>query len=406
MNRAIVVTQGDELVSGQILDTNAQFLCGILWDYGISVVEVRTVPDDPHAIATALKEAAHKADVVISSGGLGPTADDYSTQAAASAFNLPLKEHPQAIEQLESHYKKTGKPFLPICRKMASLPINSSVLSNPIGSAPGFKIMYQQTAFYFFPGVPAELKAMMEKHFPIVESSDISPLKLGTLGLREADIATRLAAYKSKHLQIGYQATRRGNIVKLRFTDQAEKNKLYPKIIDTLDDVLFGIDEVDLATVIGKELVKSEQTIAVAESCTAGKISSWLASISGSSRYLIEGAVVYANQAKIRTCSVSPNDLRQHGAVSKPVAIQMAVGIRQRAKTTWGVAVTGIAGPGGGRPQKPVGTVHLAVCGPNYIEHKVFRFSGTRDQITESAAANALFMVLQGIKKARISGLS
>ena len=405
MTNAIVLTQGDELVSGEIIDTNAQFLCEALSNHGISVVEIRTIPDNLSAISLVLQESLSKADIVISSGGLGPTEDDYSARSAAFAFNLPLEENAIAINQIKQHYQKTGKPFLPICKKMAFLPKGAELLANPIGSAPGFKLNEKGTTLYFFPGVPAELKPMFTQHFSALQDASLPLLHLGTLGLREAVLATRLAQYESPHLQIGYRATRRVNVVKLRFLTQQEQASKLPLIRKTLEDVLFGVGEVDLASVVGSFLARAQHTIALAESCTAGKISSWLAAIPGSSRYLIEGAVVYANEAKIRTCNVSQKDLEQFGAVSKPVAIQMAIGIRQRAKTTWGASVTGIAGPNGGSQAKPVGTVHIAVCGPDYIEHKLFRFSGTRDQITESSAAHALFMVFQGIKKARKSGL-
>ena len=241
------------------------------------------------------------------------------------------------------------------------------------------------------------MKRMFKIHVQpeLSHSKDFSLIQFGTIGLPESKLVERLQSLKHPLLDIGYRASRRGNLVKLRFASPHLIEEIVQETRRLLSDVIFGENETDMAKILGELLQSRNETLAVAESCTAGKLSAWIASIPGASRYLMEGVVVYSNDSKVRRCQVSPESLIRYGAVSEEVAHQLAEGIRRNANSTWGVGITGIAGPGGGLPHKPVGTVHIAVSGPSYTSHKKYIFHGTREQITESAAARALFMLLR-----------
>ena len=223
-------------------------------------------------------------------------------------------------------------------------------------------------------------------------------IEIATLGLAESEMVQHLQNIVKPPIQLGYQATRRGNIIKLLCPKRTDLDELVQQINEHFSTYIFGINDTDLAVVIGKQLRERKETLATAESCTAGKIAVWITSISGASQYFMESVVVYSNAAKHRHCNVSWELIEQKGAVSKEVAVALAKGIREQAGTDWAVAVTGIAGPTGGSPEKPVGTVHIACAGPKRTVHQHFVFRGTRDQVTESTAAYALFLLHQQLK--------
>ena len=401
MKKAIVISQGDELISGQILDTNTSYICQQLWNAGIEIQETRCIPDDINSLAHCFIECAHKADLIISTGGLGPTEDDYSAAAAAQAFELPLQQNKRALQQIHETYQKRNRQTPPIAHKMSLLPKTALPLKNPIGTAPGFMIQYQYTRCFFFPGVPKEMQAMFALHIqpllPVCQTPHI--IHLETVGMGESALANKLQVLQHPNLRISYRASRKGNTVKLCFLNKKIDEEIVSQAKYLLKDVFYSGSESDLAKVVGQMLAQHQHTVALAESCTAGRITAWLASVPGASRYLLEGAIVYSNEAKTRTCNVPSSMLESYGAVSPQVAKQLAKGIQQRANSTWGIGVSGIAGPAGGSTEKPVGTVDIAIAGPTEIIHKRFGFHGTREQIMESAAANALFMLLRAQQK-------
>ena len=390
---AIIITQGNELINGSITDTNAQYLCKELSQYDVQILEHRCLPDDTNAIALALEEAMNKADLVISSGGIGPTEDDCTRKACTLAFSCVLQEDQEAIQDIESYYAKIKRPYTQAARSMGTLPSIATSIRNPCGSAPAFRITHKNSTLYCFPGVPMELKALFQQEIiPLLPPKEHLPLVVGCFGAGESQLMTLLEEIPQP---ISYCATRLG--IEVTFHHQLSETQR-EVIREALKPHLYSWGHANMIEALGKVLVERGESVSTAESCTSGAIAAWITSISGASRYFLEGSAVYSNEAKMRTCAVPEEMLIEHGAVSEPVAIALAQGIRNRANSTWGLSVTGIAGPLGGTPDKPVGTVHIAVAGPHRTVHKRLQLHGDRGQILQSTMGNVIFLLLQEIE--------
>lgn len=409
MPDAVILAQGDELMIGQTVDTNTNWLAGRLWALGVPVRRSITAPDEQDEIVAVLRQACELGQIVVSTGGLGPTSDDWTARAAAEAFDMPLDENAEALAQVQARYAAWGRPVGPASRKQALIPRGARVLENRWGTAPGFAIDRPGASLWFMPGVPREMKPMFAEVIePDIRSRfALSPPRLSilrTTGLPESELAERLGSLSAPGLTVGYRAMTGEVQIKLRFGPEISEDQREALLAETrgrLGPSIFGIDSGDLSEVLGGMLAERGETIATAESCTAGRIAQWLASVPGASRYLLEGSVVYSNEAKTRTCQVSPDDLAAYGAVSEPVARQLAEGIRQRAGATWGIGVTGVAGPGGGTPEKPVGTVYVSVAGPGVSEVRRLKLAGDRDRIQALSAAAALSLLLNQLRSTR-----
>ena len=391
---AIILTQGSELLSGFIDNLNAQFLCAQLHDKGISVLAHHCLRDDQTEIATALQESCRKADLVICSGGLGPTQDDCTREACAQAFGLSLTEHSTAKEHLISYYKKRNRTPLENTRKMAYIPKDARYIPNPMGSASCFQLQVHSATLFCFPGVPTELKALFTQEIIPLLSQSKPMISFGCFDIRESQLENMLSSYP---FPIGYRATRRGIQLKI-YPSQEDILRVTQEIKQRLKKYIFSTGHCDLAKSVGELLAHRKETLALAESCTAGTVSSWITSIPGASRYFLEGVVVYSNESKIRRCLVPSSEIEENGAVSEEVARSMASGIKKTAHSTWGLAITGISGPGGGTQYKPVGTVHIALSGPHETKHRKLQLHGTRAQIVNSSAAYALFLLFTQIR--------
>ncbi|MEC7985720.1 MAG: CinA family nicotinamide mononucleotide deamidase-related protein [Myxococcota bacterium] len=397
--RAIILTQGSELLSGSISDHNAAYLCERLHNIGIRVLEYRCVDDDQNDIANALIDASRRSDIVICTGGLGQTEDDLSREACAQAFSTPLVESKPAKKQVDAFYRKRNRTP-PKRSTMHLLPKGAIFLHNPFGSAPAFSLSFERCQIYFLPGVPVELEGLYALHLePSLKQyhKDWSMVEFGCFGAGESTLSKRLAGQLD--CTISYRASRKGNSVKLHFPSAKPSISVLQKAKHILEPYLFAEGHCDLARSVGKLLLKQNATVSAAESCTSGKVSAWITSVPGASRYFLEGAVVYSNHAKQKYCDVSSHSLQNHGAVSKRVAIELAEGIQKRAQSTWGISITGIAGPGGGSKEKPVGTVHIAVSNGKTTVHRHLTLRGSRDQITDSSAAHVLFLLYQQLKE-------
>jgi nicotinamide-nucleotide amidase len=392
MSSAIILSQGTELTTGQTFDSNAHWICQQLWNLGYSVEHILILPDDKAKIIDAFRQSINNASLIISTGGLGPTSDDFTSECLAKAFNLDLNTHPKALSLLQDYYHKRNKPIPDSSKKMTLIPDGTELISNPIGSACGFFLKQDHWKIYCFPGVPTEMKLMFNNSITKITSNS-SLVEIATLGVSESVIESKISPFLSTDVKLGFQATRRGNIIKLLFLNNKTNNSLIEKIYSYFDKHIFGQNETNLAQIVGTQLLQNKQTISVAESCTGGKISAWITEVTGASRYFKEGIVVYSNESKQRYCCVQTSTLEKYGAVSQQTAVELAQGIRKLANTDWGLAVTGIAGPGGGTLEKPVGTVHIACVGPENTTHQRFLFHGTRNQITESSSAHALFIL-------------
>lgn len=400
---AVLIAQGNELTTGSVLDTNSHWLSDQLWQLGLTVRRIVTAPDRRADLVEVIADAATLAPVVICTGGLGPTRDDLTAEAVAEAFGRPLALDEEALVQIEARYARWGRRMADANRKQAWLPQGARVLENHWGTAPAFSVEHEASVLYFLPGVPREMKAITTHHvLPdlVQRHALVAPVlhTIRVMGVPESELEMRLRALDVEGLEIGFRAALPDNFVKLVFApsvDEPTRAAAVEEALGLIGPRAYGVDSEDLAHVVGQRLAERGETLALAESCTAGKVSAWVGGVPGASRYLLEGAVVYSNAAKVRTCGVDPALFETVGAVSEAVACQLAEGIRERAGATWGIGITGIAGPSGGTPEKPVGTVHMAVAGPDGTVHRHAALPGNRDRVTTFAGALALADLLR-----------
>ncbi len=395
MKKTCILSQGTEILSGSVIDTNAHWISNYLYGSQYTVCEHLTGTDDCQQLVRHLQRLCDEYDVIISTGGLGPTADDITRKALSILTNQPLMLHPEALSHLKKYYTKRNRIIPPLVQQQAMLPSDSNCIHNAIGSACGIHLTHNETTLYIFPGVPREMMDMIPKTL-ILEYED-KPLVFATFGSSESTLMDKLDGLELPN--IAFHATRRGHWLTL-FPPTSKRLEAIEQVSTRLSSTLFDISETknSLIEVVAKQLTARKENIATAESCTAGKLSSWFTSIPGSTAYYQEGVIVYSNEAKQKYCGVSEHLIRRKGAVCKAVSIELAKGIQSRAGTSWGIGITGIAGPSGGSKEKPVGTVHIAIFGNQHIHHKHCTFHGTREQITDQATAQAVFMLLNALK--------
>lgn len=405
----VLLSQGDELTCGQITDTNSGWLAAKLWAMGLTVRRIVVAPDQLEELTAIIDEAAGLADVVIGTGGLGPTRDDLTAAAAAAAGGVALAVDALALSQVKARFVAAKREMKSTNRKQAVLPVGSVVLENQHGTAPGFALTHRGCRLYFLPGPPHEMAPMFEQLVApdILDRHQLTPPVLIRIGvvLSESVLEHRLQGLvvdglDAADLSIGFRATADGNEVKLRFqpgVTAAIQQSTVDEILRRLRHFVVGVGEIDPAAAVGDRLAARGETLAVAESCTGGALAARLVALPGASRYFQEGVTLYANAAKTRVCGVSEQDLTEHGAVSESVARAMAEGIRAAAGTDWGVGITGITGPSGGRAGKPIGTVHVAIAGPNGTTHHHHTHPGGRAQIIQRSVTTALARFLQVI---------
>ncbi|MBT3220147.1 MAG: competence/damage-inducible protein A [Proteobacteria bacterium] len=410
---AEILSQGDEVVTGQVADTNAAWLAEKLSDMGFRVSCHTAVGDSIDDLVPVLRQAAQRCDVAISTGGLGPTEDDLTALAVEQAFSLPLELHEVALEHIQAIYAHFGRTMPEINRKQALLPTGSAYLENLWGTAPGFAVQSSRAWMAFLPGVPREMRKMF---FARVEPQlraqfSMEPRRLITLrttGIGESNLQERVGHIDHPHVTVSYRTHLPENHVKLIFDTGAVDAFVHQVVGDVAQRIrtaLFSIEGLEsalseskshtpvdfgggsLMEVVARALTKRGDTLATAESCTGGRVAAMCTAISGSSAWFQEGAVTYSNQAKVRLLGVQQGTLDGFGAVSEEVANAMALGVRQRANTTYGLATTGVAGPGGGSAEKPVGTVHIALAAPDGVHHRLLRLAGDRHRVQMLAAA-------------------
>lgn len=403
MLRFDVISQGEELLSGSTVDTNSGWICHELAQLGLEAGRVTVVGDVFEDIRAVIGEAAARAPIVVCTGGLGPTTDDLTSEAAAAAFGQEVALRPEALAQVEERYRSRKREMPPANRKQAVLPTRATVLLNRLGTAPGFRMEENGSILYFLPGVPFEMKAMVLEHvLPEVRARFGLPprrtIVFRCLGIAESVAGQKMDGFERPGVLVGYRANMPEIHVKIHLEPGVDAEPLVAEVRERLGDVIFGVDCGPLAQVVGEHLRRRGETVATAESCTAGRIGAALGAIAGASDYLIGGAIVYSNAEKVRQCGVAQATLDAHGAVSEAVARELAEGIRARAETTWGVAVTGIAGPTGGTPEKPVGTVHLAVAGPTGTVHRRLHLPFDRERVLMFTVGGALDLLRRQIE--------
>lgn len=376
---AEIISVGTELLLGNILNSNAQFIAQQLAQLGIPHYYQTVVGDNPDRLKRAIAVASERSQILIFTGGLGPTPDDLTTETIADFFNAPLVENSEVVADITQKFAQRGREMTDNNRKQALVPQGAEILYNPVGSAPG--IIWQPRSgvtILTFPGVPTEMKEMWRQiAVPYLKSQGwgqeiIVSRILKFWGLAESSLADKVADFFDLQNPTVAPYANFGE-VKLRISAKAPSEEAAYQIIAPVEEQLrqiggldcYGSDEDTIASVIGELLTITQTTLSVAESCTGGGLGQLLTSVSGSSRYFWGGVISYDNSVKQNLLRVDPEVLAQHGAVSEIVAQQMAVGIRSRLNTTWGISITGVAGPDGGTEIKPVGLVYIGLAGPD-----------------------------------------
>ncbi len=399
---AVILGVGNELISGQTVDTNSAWLARRLAAMGISTVAHHTVGDDRAAISAALRLAAGQAGLVLVTGGLGPTADDLTRQGLADAMGTAeLVLHDESLAELEAFFRRRGRQMVPANRVQVMFPVGSEPIANRCGTAPGIAAKVDGADVYVTPGVPHEMRAMFDEQIapriPAAPGAIVERI-LHTFGTGESDVGSQIGDLMDRGANPTVGTTVAAGLVSVRVTacgteaDEAEKlaHGTLDELRRRLGDWVVGEGEQTMASVVGRRLVDAGQTLATAESCTGGLIGEMITAVSGSSEYFLGGFVTYANDAKADLLGVDEALLAEHGAVSEPVARAMADGCRQRLDADWALAVTGIAGPTGGTEEKPVGLVFIALAGPADTAVHRHVFPGDRGIIRRRAATAAL----------------
>jgi nicotinamide-nucleotide amidase len=412
-----LISIGEELLSGFILNGNAAYIGRVLDEINIGVDYISTVGDMVDIIVDALETAANRAAVIIATGGLGPTSDDVTLKAAAQFFNRKLVFHDEVMKSITKKFKIRGKSMPSENRKQAELPEGALVIPNSIGTAPGVRFKYKGSVFFFLPGVPSEMQEMMRKEvLPFLENN--YPAQTGkqkiirTTGISESEVASQAEEVRKQFPQIciAYLPQVSGVQIKLKVRESTpEKAEMIisqaeEQLREKLGNYIYGRGNESMEEVVAQLLFAKKLTIAVAESCTGGLISHKLTNIPGSSAYFKRGFITYSNTAKMELLGVAEKTLEKYGAVSSETAAEMAIGVRRVSRTDIGLSATGIAGPGGGTREKPVGLVYLGCSLKDYIITEKYRFFRDRIWNKERTAVYGLDLlrrVLSGKPDAR-----
>lgn len=402
-----IITIGDEILIGQIVDTNSAWMAEKLNEIGAKVERIVTITDSLEEIKLNLVQAEKRADVVLITGGLGPTKDDVTKKALAEYFKCDYTFYPEIAEHISKLFERFGKQMSELNRLQAELPSACKPLQNNQGTAPGMWFEKGGTVFVSMPGVPYEMKGIMKDHvLPMIAEKFDAPTIIHktvlTMGMGESWLSERIAAWEdglTQEIKLAYLPS--PGRVRLRLsaygTNQiALQSKLdveVSNLVKLIPELVFGYDVDTIENVVGDLLRENGETVGTAESCTGGLIAHKLTSISGSSDYFLGSVVSYANEVKVNSLGVSESDLAEFGAVSEQVVRQMAEGARKVLHTSYAIATSGVAGPTGGTDEKPVGTVWLAVAGPNGTVAKRHQFGFNRKRNIEMSANTALNML-------------
>ncbi|OEU72974.1 MAG: hypothetical protein BA864_09295 [Desulfuromonadales bacterium C00003093] len=395
-----VLTTGDELLNGELADTNTGTIAAILTRHGYRLRCSLSAPDQEKEIEAALRYLIQHVQAVIVTGGLGPTGDDLTARAAARALGQSLAVNDEALEMVRSWFRNRNRQMEPINERQALLPIKAIPLPNALGTAPGFRLQQDDCQLFFLPGVPSEMKAMFEQSvLPALQAltpgrSALRQQTFKLFGLSESRISAMIP-YRElpAGVKVAFALDYPLVVVKLRAAgDDAGRqlDRAEALLQKVLGEYIMTRNEETPEGNVGRLLTAAGLTLSLAESCTGGLLASLLTSQPGASAFLERAAVTYANSAKLDWLRVPLSILQQHGAVSEQCARAMAIGLRQASGTDLALAITGIAGPDGGTPERPVGTVFLALAGPDGVHVKGYRFNGERCKVQRMSAYMAL----------------
>ena len=410
---AEVVTIGDEILYGQITDTNTQWMSTELDKIGVKTVRKSSVGDQEDKILQILAEAESRADIVLLTGGLGPTKDDITKKMLCKYFDDELVINEDALAFITDFFVKRGRPMTELNRQQAAVPSRCTYLANKTGTAPGMWFERNGTVFVSMPGVPHEMKYLMSNEvIPRLKAFFETPIiyhkMIRTIGVGESFLAEKIENWEDNlpnHIKLAYLPS--FGQVRLRLTavgnDEEQLKKdvdaEIEKVLPLIGSSVFGFDNDDLEVAIGKELKKQGLTVSAAESCTGGYISHMFTKVAGSSAYFMGSVVSYDNSVKINVLGVNAETIAQHGAVSEETVTQMAEGARKLMKTDFAIATSGIAGPDGGTPEKPVGTLWIACAMEGRTIAKKVQMTNQRDtniQYGSVVALNLLRKMMNG----------
>jgi nicotinamide-nucleotide amidase len=399
-----LITIGDEILIGQVVDTNAVWISQQLNSLGVRVGEMVTVSDETEQITATLDRYIGKYDLLIMTGGLGPTRDDITKLTLASYFDSRMVTHPEVLERITTFFRDRGRTMIDSNLRQADVPEVCRVLMNNHGTAPGMWFEKEGTILISLPGVPYEMKGLMADHVvpairEMVRVPDIVHKTIMTQGVPESYLAAMLRDWEANLpacVKLAYLP--RPGIVRLRLTvvdkcaQEAEQilEVILGKLQKIIPEHIYGFDEVTLEESLGKLLAEQGLTLSTAESCTGGNIARLITSVPGSSRYFAGSVIAYSNRIKTGILRVNPAVLEEEGAVSQQVVEQMARGVQLLQGTDTAIATSGIAGPDGGSEDKPVGTTWISVTFGDRVYSKKYRFGGSRDRIIDQASYTAL----------------
>jgi len=405
MAKASIISIGNELLSGQTIDTNASWLSGRLLSIGVPVVSSYNIGDDTDSIVRSFNLASGDADLVIATGGLGPTDDDVTRQALAKLLGTELQLQNELLQKIQDFFTNRNLQMPERNKVQAYIPAGAKALANNLGTAPGIMAKLKGKLLIALPGVPSEMKQMFEESVlaqlqRFAGRQAVVIRKLRCFGTGESNIAELLGPLMQRGRNPLINCTASCGVITLTITatakDKDKARQMAEKdeklLTDKLGELIYGTGDQTLAEVVGEELAQQKKAIAVAESCTGGCLAKLLTDIPGASRYFTHGWVTYSNSAKTSELGVPAHLIEKHGSVSDRIAQAMAQGARKRAGTAFAIGVTGIAGPTGTSEQKPVGLVYISVDSDSGCETKRFIFSGGRDTIRLRAAQTALNM--------------
>lgn len=404
-----ILSVGTEILLGDILNTNSRYLSKELANLGIDVYYHQVVGDNRERILSALKEAFSRSDIIITTGGLGPTKDDMTKELVAEFLGMDMYLHEESLKKIEDYFKKMGRIPVKSNEKQAYFPKEAIILENNNGTAPGAIFEKDGKAIIVLPGPPKEMEPMfnnsVRKYLEKLTGYTIVSEVLRVFGIGESEAESKLQdlidngqnptiAPYAKEGEVTFRITAKGK------NEEEAKELIKPlkeEVYKRLGNLIYNTGDVSIQETVGEMLVNKNMTIGVSESCTGGLVSAKLIEYPGISSVFLEGAVTYSNEAKMRTLNVKKDTLEKFGAVSEETAIEMAEGIAKRCGSRIGVSTTGIAGPGGGTEEKPVGLVYIGVCidGKTKVERHVF--SGNRNAVRNKASMTALNMIRKSL---------
>ena len=410
--KAILISIGDEILYGQTLDTNSHWISGALDHLGIRVVRKVTIGDRKEEILHYFKESEEQADTVLITGGLGPTNDDLTKPCLVEYYNTHLVRNEEVLENIQNLFQKRGREMTRLNEEQADLPANCMAIPNVIGTAPGMWFEENDTILVSMPGVPYEMKRMMEdtilpKLKEKYSQNGIYHRLIRTIGIPESKLAELIKDWEHAlpdYIKLAYLPTM--GSVKLRLTTDGDsedrkreiQNQI-DKVLPTIEKYVYGFDDEEIEEAIGRMLKERDYKLSIAESCTGGFLSHKITSVPGSSQWFNGSFVPYSNQLKNEQLHVPKEIIVEHGAVSEPVVLALAENVRKESRTEVGVSISGIAGPGGGSDEKPVGTVWIGYSDKEKTVAKKFQFTKDRSINIHYSAIAALNMIRINLDK-------